>query len=596
MRAQCRARLQTWACKMQHAGVSTAPQSRVWAWRRQRRRVAARMPRKAPRHCRTPCPSCVQAMRPPPATWPATAAVPPHLQQGFPAAAAAACRALRHAARAASSASSSGGYGPNSTDSDSGYLDVCVSSSQGWLLESASDMWDTSLTSDITSGHASGAYDAIMMLGGGLLPGGGLPEWVVRRLEGCLHLYREQAAATARGLQDDAASVLAGAAVAGAAAEQEIEQEQLRRQAQPWAPERPSGACPIVLLGAGTPHKPPVIDEVGAGLQAGCAEVCRLGVHSGSARRARGQALVHPCACFEPVLLSPPSCALWTPASMLSLRHTPSPSSGRVCAAREHSVRSVPHAPWRARWGPVEGVPGQQCLQFSLDDAAGSTTACNMHRLNGWHGGGSHRSSSCCLPLLCTASLPRLSPQSCNTLGTQLAAAAAPTAARIHSATLPPFPACPRTRMTLHHLQQPQLQQLALATQVPSFQLVSPPVPAVVRHRGQHSLQRKQRSSSNSCCMPLKHTFSSAIAVVRHRGQRLLLALPARPARQLEVRTCGAWVACFLAALSGCLFALADRAALPANWRCASGSSRSLASMPVRAWQASALLARLSQM
>ncbi|KAI7843322.1 hypothetical protein COHA_003022 [Chlorella ohadii] len=191
----------------------------------------------------------------------------------------AACRA-----RAASSASSSGGYGPNSTDSDSGYLDVCVSSSQGWLLESASDMWDTSLTSDITSGHASGAYDAIMMLGGGLLPGGGLPEWVVRRLEGCLHLYREQAAATAPGLQDDAASVLAGAAVAGAAAEQELEEEQLRRQAQPWAPERPSGACPIVLLGAGTPHKPPVIDEAGFVLHestAYAAYLMRRGVPAG---------------------------------------------------------------------------------------------------------------------------------------------------------------------------------------------------------------------------------------------------------------------------------------------------------------------------
>ncbi|PRW39255.1 Rossmann-like alpha beta alpha sandwich fold [Chlorella sorokiniana] len=123
-----------------------------------------------------------------------------------------------------------------------------------------------------------------MMLGGGLLPGGGLPEWVVRRLEGCLHLYREQAAATARGLRDDAASVPAGAAVAGAAAEQQLEQEQRRRQRRPWAPERPSGACPIVLLGAGTPHKPPVIDEAGFVLHestAYAAYLMRRGVPAG---------------------------------------------------------------------------------------------------------------------------------------------------------------------------------------------------------------------------------------------------------------------------------------------------------------------------
>lgn len=212
--------------------------------------------------------SCAQVLRTPCASWPAAAA-PRHSPQAAAVAAAATCRAPCHAALAARAASSKGGYGANSTDSDSGYLDVCVSSSQGWLLDSASDMWDTSLTSDITSGRESGSYDAIMMLGGGLLPGGGLPEWVVRRLEGCLHLYREQAAATARGLRDDAASGPAGATVAGAAAEQQLEQDQLRRRARPWAPERPSGACPIVLLGAGTPHKPPVIDEVGASRRCG---------------------------------------------------------------------------------------------------------------------------------------------------------------------------------------------------------------------------------------------------------------------------------------------------------------------------------------
>lgn len=35
-------------------------------------------------------------------------------------------------------------------------------------------------------------YDAIMMLGGGLWENGALPPWVVRRLDGALHLYKQQ--------------------------------------------------------------------------------------------------------------------------------------------------------------------------------------------------------------------------------------------------------------------------------------------------------------------------------------------------------------------------------------------------------------------
>lgn len=59
-------------------------------------------------------------------------------------------------------------------------------------------------------------YDAILVLGGGLLPHGGLPPWVIRRLQGAQHIYSQQ--------------------------------------------EKPT---PIVLLGAGTPHKRPVLDAAG---------------------------------------------------------------------------------------------------------------------------------------------------------------------------------------------------------------------------------------------------------------------------------------------------------------------------------------------
>ncbi|KAL4440424.1 hypothetical protein ABPG75_003425 [Micractinium tetrahymenae] len=90
-----------------------------------------------------------------------------------------------------------------------------------------------------------------MMLGGGLLPDGGMPDWVVRRLEGCLHLYHTQAAsrpgsssAANGGSSGNTGSSSSGSTAAGSL---------------PAAPHRPA----IVLLGAGTPHKPPVIDAGG---------------------------------------------------------------------------------------------------------------------------------------------------------------------------------------------------------------------------------------------------------------------------------------------------------------------------------------------
>ena len=65
-------------------------------------------------------------------------------------------------------------------------------------------------------------YDAIFVLGGGLLPKGEVPPWVVRRLEGALQLH----------------------------------QNSKRRSGK-------QRGTPIVLLGAGTPHKPPVITPDG---------------------------------------------------------------------------------------------------------------------------------------------------------------------------------------------------------------------------------------------------------------------------------------------------------------------------------------------
>lgn len=58
--------------------------------------------------------------------------------------------------------------------------------------------------------------DAIMVLAGGQLPDGGVPEWVQRRLDASLHLYRAHGA-----------------------------------------------SCPIVCLGGGTPHRPPVFNSAG---------------------------------------------------------------------------------------------------------------------------------------------------------------------------------------------------------------------------------------------------------------------------------------------------------------------------------------------
>lgn len=74
---------------------------------------------------------------------------------------------------------------------------------QGWLVDSITNI-------------VSKDYDAILVLGGGLLPDGGLPPWVKRRLDGALYIFKSQ-----------------------------------------------PNLCPILLLGAGTPHKPPVLSSNG---------------------------------------------------------------------------------------------------------------------------------------------------------------------------------------------------------------------------------------------------------------------------------------------------------------------------------------------
>ena len=140
------------------------------------------------------------------------------------------------------------------------------SASNGWLLDTASSLpappsnssgnGNGSSAPNSSSSSSSSSYDAIMMLGGGLLPSGGLPEWVERRLEGCLHLYQQQLA-----LQ--AASESSSSSSGGGGASQAQRQQQRRWPGADPAGPGSSGACPVVLLGAGTPHKPPVIDAGG---------------------------------------------------------------------------------------------------------------------------------------------------------------------------------------------------------------------------------------------------------------------------------------------------------------------------------------------
>ena len=105
--------------------------------------------------------------------------------------------------------------------------------------------------------HGSDALDpateAILVLGGGLLPGGGLPPWVVRRLQVSLHLHRLQGRhpCCARG---------SGRALARLSPANARPSPSSVRATDLGAA---GGRCPIVLLGAGTPHKPPVIDARG---------------------------------------------------------------------------------------------------------------------------------------------------------------------------------------------------------------------------------------------------------------------------------------------------------------------------------------------
>ena len=102
-----------------------------------------------------------------------------------------------------------------------------------------------------------------MMLGGGLLPDGGLPEWVVRRLEGARHLYMQQPTHPQKQQQQ----AYAPAAVAGAAGSTPGATPPAADWRQPEAGAAAAAAaqsgCPIVLLGAGTPHKPAVVDAAG---------------------------------------------------------------------------------------------------------------------------------------------------------------------------------------------------------------------------------------------------------------------------------------------------------------------------------------------
>ncbi len=76
--------------------------------------------------------------------------------------------------------------------------------SQGWLVSTPE------------SNPVQQNYDAILVLGGGLTPTGDLPPWVIRRLDAAHYIYSKQ-----------------------------------------------PNPIPIVLLGAGTPHKRPVLDSAG---------------------------------------------------------------------------------------------------------------------------------------------------------------------------------------------------------------------------------------------------------------------------------------------------------------------------------------------
>lgn len=99
------------------------------------------------------------------------------------------------------------------------------------------------------------------MLGGGLLPAGGLPEWVVRRLEGARHLHLQQQ--QQRTQQQQAFGSAAAAGAAGTPATGPSASDWQQPSAGAAAAAVVHSGCPIVLLGAGTPHKPPVLDDGG---------------------------------------------------------------------------------------------------------------------------------------------------------------------------------------------------------------------------------------------------------------------------------------------------------------------------------------------
>lgn len=82
-------------------------------------------------------------------------------------------------------------------------------------------------------------YDAIFVLGGGLTSSGGLPPWVTRRLDAAAHIYSLQQP------------------LSTSSSPFSSYQSTPRTKLHPNGQSKP----PITLLGAGTPHKPPVIRQ-----------------------------------------------------------------------------------------------------------------------------------------------------------------------------------------------------------------------------------------------------------------------------------------------------------------------------------------------
>lgn len=127
---------------------------------------------------------------------------------------------------------------------------------------------DLAASLDGTDKPSFDKHDAVVVLGGGLTPDGGIPAWGQQRLQTALAIHKQTSEVT----QTRSAGHML---MQHEPAFQHIQYMQQTCSA--------GGACPLLCLGAGTPHKPAVLSGTGHVIHESSAYTSYLHKHVSSA-------------------------------------------------------------------------------------------------------------------------------------------------------------------------------------------------------------------------------------------------------------------------------------------------------------------------